>query len=160
MDDRDPEKPAAAEAAEPVAAPAARSRAALLLGVVGAVLLVLSVVLAVGLVGTRRDLADRERDATTRAAETERLRADLATVSARRDQAERDLAAAQAKLIDPKGLELIRSCVRLNASVERSLKEALAGGGTGSSSVEIMVPGNGNSAAFPNVCIDAEPYLK
>jgi hypothetical protein len=111
----------------------------------------------------RSDLTARDRSLAAQTAERERLQTELTAVTARRTELEAKLASAEAKLLDPKGYELIKKCVSDQAAAERAIRDALAGG-----KVVIRAAPSGGTSIFVNPetgavsmdCSDAEPYLK
>lgn len=148
------------------------------LGAVCALLLLGTATLGVGYLRGKDDLARQKKAVAARTAERDRLSEELATANTQRVQLEAKLKDTESKIIDPAGLELIKSCVRMGADTERLIQESpgstvvfgqipadklppglLPPGGA----VTAVVPPSGTAApsdASTSPCSNGQPYLK
>lgn len=112
----------------------------------------------------RGDLVERDRVLATRSAERNRLTAELATLSKRRDELDTRLRAIEGGAIEPAGYEKIRQCVQTYAGLERWVREHLADSSPSGGTFWYGAAGQPTTSEpglmEPTACSQAEPYLR
>lgn len=169
----DTEQPAStdADAEQPVDSEPAAARPGLVqrfgvpavaLGITTALLFVFGAVMTGLYVRESNVRANRDGRLATKTAEAKAAHADLERAMADSADLRAKLKTAEDKILDPKGYELIKDCVKTQAMFDRALNEALANGGGNvtfgqfaDGPITLARPGEISTA-----CMEAEKYLK